>query len=99
MRRAAILALACAAIAPLAACTDDDTDSHRPTRVICTEAGRTTHDDFAKPGDDIQVDHGFIEYASDTQHGTVRVSGTCATYPMARPAGWTPVVAGIATAR
>jgi hypothetical protein len=83
---------------PLAACSDDKREGKppRPTRIVCTEAGRIVHDDFTAVDDGAMATSGFLEYTSATQEGTMRVSGTCTSYPADRPAGWRPVIQGLA---
>ncbi len=82
---------------PLAACSDDKREGKppRPTRVVCTEAGRIVHDDFTAVDETPMTSSGFLEYTSATQEGTMRVSGTCTSYPADRPAGWRPIIQGL----
>jgi hypothetical protein len=82
----------------VSACSDDKSGAEpkRPTRIVCTNpSGIIVHDDFAVT-DDVSVfpRDGYLEYDSDTQKGTVRVTGQCVTYPINRPSGWKPVIQG-----
>lgn len=85
----------------VAACTDDarDADDKRPTRIVCTDqTGKRVHDDFASADLDVSPQGAYIVYLSATQEGSMRVSGQCVTYPMKRPADWTPIIQGLAPA-
>jgi len=82
-----------AAVLPLAACDDDNTDAKRPTRIICQDAGgRTVVDDFATDGTNMEA--AAMLWDSATQHGTMRATGHCVSYPQERPADWKPVIPG-----
>ena len=96
--RTLLIALAVLPLAvPLSACSDDEREGEakRPTRIVCTEAGRIVHDDFAAANETPQPTKGFMYYTSETQQGTVRISGTCTSYPAVKPAGWKPVIPGL----
>ncbi len=95
--RTLLIALAVLPLAvPLSACSDDkrETETKRPTRIVCSDAGRVYHDDFATADEFADASQGYLNYVSQSQQGRVRVTGNCTTYPSDMPPGWKPVIQG-----